>query len=75
MLKYNYTTFCLLLPLVFFSYGDLVPKTKKGKIYTVAWTAVGLVFTSMIIGNLSSLLAIDFVFKPITVSSNGKASQ
>eukprot|EP00795_Rhopilema_esculentum_P002629 gene2630-826_t len=53
-------------------YGDLVPKTKKGRIYTVAWTAMGLVLTSMIIGNLSSLMAIDFVFKPVTASTNGK---
>ena len=55
-----------------FRYGDLVPVTKIGRTFTVIWMLIGLVITSMVVGNLSSILTIDFAIGKPRIEATGR---
>ena len=60
----------------FFRYGDLTPITVKGKIHAVIVTLVGLVLTSILVGNLSNLVMLStvLVYRQPSFDSNGTVS-
>ena len=46
-----------------------------GKLHAMTWMLVGLVLTSLVIGNVSSIFSIDFVYKPQSFDATGKVSK
>ena len=46
-----------------------------GKLHAMSWMLVGLVLTSLVIGNVSSIFSIDFVYKPQSFDATGKVSK
>ena len=69
-----YATFQIELSILTCRYGDLTPITKMGKFLGMVWMLIGLVLTSIVIGNISSIFAIEFVFAPSSFATEDAVS-
>ena len=50
----------------------MAPKTSIGRMHGVIWMIIGLVLTSMVVGNISSILTVEFVFQPRSFASKDR---
>ena len=43
-----------------------------GRIHAIIWMLIGLVLMTLIVGNISSIMSMDFVFRPISIEAKEK---
>ena len=57
-----------------YRYGDIAPKTKLGRIFTVIWTLIGIVLTSLVVGQIVNSLTAKVVVTPSSGSGTKRTN-